>query len=576
MRRKEIINKIGYDYHKENIENGEFSYQKVLGNSIKDSKHKFLDLRFEVPGYSLLVETKSGRKEFHEKDILQLQEYVSHEKKHKINNKIISILYDTDTKKIKVWKDGVELKKEITINPFAYYVDLYEKRINDRSTVLKTTNILNNLMHKFGIKEALRSQFMGCILVAINNGLIYDVKLKTSEILNRIKEILEEKIDFDENKKIKTDILIKILKEQDIKSLKINEIIELLSIVEKDLKPFINGKTDKGEDLLNLFFNTFNKYVGKKDKNQAFTPPHITEFMCSIVKLNKNSKVLDPTCGSGSFLVQSMTQMLLKAGKDSKKREEIKTKQLFGIENEKQAFGLATTNMLIHEDGKSNVVFDSLFNKENWLKEKKIDVVLMNPPFNGKKMPQGCPITKNGSDATKGLYFVERTAEAVSRGMLATILPLQCAIGSDSKVLEYKRKMLSKHTLKAVFTLPDDVFHPGANVNSCIMLFELGIPHDSSKNTYFGYYKNDGFQKKKNLGRTEKLSWQVTKKKWIETFDNLDEIPNFSVKKNIDYDDEWLAEAYMETDYSKLNLNSFKKTCREWLAYEIKTGGYDD
>lgn len=576
MKRKAIINKIGYDFHTENIENGEFSYSKALGKLHKNSKHKFLDLRFEESGYSILIETKSDKKSFSWNDINQLMKYVSHEKQYKPKNKIIAILYDTNTEIIKVWKDEEELKNEITINSFSYYIDLYQKRINDRSAVLKATNTLSTLMNKFNINERLRSQFMGSILVAVNNGLEYDIKLKPSELLDRIKIILESKIEFDENKKKKTEILIKILQKQDIKTLTSNEIMQLLEIVDKELKPFINSKTDKGEDLLNLFFNTFNKYVGKKDKNQAFTPPHITEFMCSIVKLNKNSRVLDPTCGSGSFLVQAMTKMLFKAGKDSEKRNNIKVNQLFGIENEPQAFGLATTNMLIHEDGKSNVVFDSLFNREIWIKDNKIDVVLMNPPFNGKKMPNDCPVTKSGVDATKGLYFVERTANFVKKGMLATILPLQCAIGSDSKVELYKKKMLEKHTLKAVFTLPDDIFYPGANVNSCIMLFELGIPHDSSKNTFFGYYKNDGFKKKKNLGRVEKFSWEITKNKWIKTYDNRDEKPNFSVKKKIDYKDEWLAEAYMETDYSKLNKDSFRKSYRDFITYSINTRGYDD
>ena len=53
---------------------------------------------------------------------------------------------------------------------------------------------------------------------------------------------------------------------------------------------------------VNLFFVTFNKYVGKSDKNQAFTPDHITDFMSKITGVNKHSVVLDPCCGSGSTL----------------------------------------------------------------------------------------------------------------------------------------------------------------------------------------------------------------------------------------------------------------------------------
>lgn len=45
--------------------------------------------------------------------------------------------------------------------------------------------------------------------------------------------------------------------------------------------------------MLNLFFIAFNKYTGKADKNQAFTPDHITEFMCRLTDVNRSKRVLD-------------------------------------------------------------------------------------------------------------------------------------------------------------------------------------------------------------------------------------------------------------------------------------------
>ena len=343
------------------------------------------------------------------------------------------------------------------------------------------------------------------------------------------------------------------------------------------LIPFIDSKTPQGEDLLNLFFTTFNKYVGKKDKNQAFTPTHITEFMCEISNINQNSRVLDPTCGSGSFLVQAMSKMLMKAGNDEELRKNIKQHQLFGIEREEKAFGLATTNMLIHEDGKTNVICDDCFANKEWIQSKNINAILMNPPFNGQRMPKDCPINKKKDmDATKGFYFVKWVADVVNKGTLATILPLSCAIGSDASIETFKTNMLKKHTLKAVFSLPNDVFHPGAAVNVCVMLFELGIPHNPERPTFFGYYKDDGFVKKKNKGRVEKIDWELTKKKWLDAFNNLKSIPGLSVVKNVEAIDEWLAEAYMETDYSKLTDKDFIQTIRDYIAFKVKNGEIDE
>ena len=233
--------------------------------------------------------------------------------------------------------------------------------------------------------------------------------------------------------------------------------------------------------------------------------------------------------------------------------------------------------MLIHEDGKTNVICDSCFTKKEWIQSKDINAILMNPPFNGQRMPKDCPIIeKKDMDATKGFYFVKWVADVVNKGTLATILPLSCAIGSDDNVKSFKTNMLKNHTLKAVFSMPNDVFHPGAAVNVCVMLFKLGVPHNSERPTFFGYYKDDGFIKKKNKGRIEKIDWELTKKKWLDAFINLKSIPGLSVVKNVKDTDEWLAEAYMETDYSKLTENDFIQTIRDFIAFKVKNGDVNE
>ena len=576
MKRNEIISTIGQQYLTSNIENDEFSYKQALKRPFRDDeKHFRLDLRFESiqDNLSIIIETKNNDKiEFTESEKNQLVAYARLEREYKARNKIISILYNTKNKNIMVWKDEELLNDQVKINSIQYYIDLYSKKINDKEAVLETTNKLNELLHSFHVLADQRSQFIGCLLVALNNDLQYSSKISTKEILSRIKAILEEKIDNDENKKLKTELLIKTLDKQNIKELNRTDLVKLLDILKEKLIPFINNRTPQGEDLLNLFFTTFNKYVGKKDKNQAFTPTHITDFMCEIVELNKKSRVLDPTCGSGSFLVQAMAKMLFKANGDEEAMKNIKKNQLFGIEREDKAFGLATTNMLIHEDGKTNVIHASCFEKRSWIKEKNINVVLMNPPFNGQKMPEDCPVNKKQMDLTKGFYFVKYVADVVNQGVLATILPLQCAIGTEAKITNYKRMMLENHTLEAVFSLPNDVFHPGTSTNVCVMLFKLGVPHDRDKNTFFGYYKEDGFVKKKNKGRIEKINWEKTKKRWLDAFWNKNEIPGFTVVKKISFKDEWLAEAYMETDYSVLTEDDFVQTIRNFVAFKIKNG----
>ena len=99
------------------------------------------------------------------------------------------------------------------------------------------------------------------------------------------------------------------------------------------------------------------------------------------------------------------------------------------------------------------------------------------------------------------------------------------------------------------------------------------MPHPDNFETFFGYYKEDGFVKKKNLGRVDiKNKWLNIEKEWLSLYENRLEKPGLSAKKRVSYNDEWLCEAYMETDYSKLTEIDFEKSIKCFLAYKVKAG----
>ena len=527
---------------------------------------------------SVLIETKQS---FTEKDEKQLFEYIKLEKELTQNN-IIGILANTKNDKIKVWKNAEHVSQETKLSTFDEYVEFFnEERINDKEKVMLSTYKLNELLHRNDIDEGLRSQFVGTCLLALKNDCSYN-GLSTKQIITGIEDTLSELLKSDSSlaRKEKLEILSKnVLNNQKVKSLGAENFSEILNFIKNNIIPFINDKTNAGQDLLNLFFTTFNKYVGKKDKNQAYTPDHIVHFMCKVAKIDRNSVVLDPTCGSGAFLVQAMAAAI-KNCRTKEEEDNVKASQIFGIESEEKAFGLATTNMLIHGDGNSNIVKDSCFDKPDWIKKAKINTILMNPPYNAKPVNISKEITKNWKkdmkeDPTKGFCFVNYVADTVKNGKLLCLLPLACAIGNSSEIEEQKRKILENNTLEAVFTLPPEMFHPGASANACCMVFNLNKPHPDNYETFFGYYKEDGFIKKKNLGRVDvKNKWTDIEKEWLHLYENRIGKAGLSAKRIIKHTDEWLCEAYMETDYSTLLQKDFENTVRSYLAYLITTG-YD-
>ncbi len=600
MIRADMISVVGREYLKTNIENDEFSYPKAFKEKHLDfepisnsqgRKFEKLDLRFVKDNVSVLIETKTN---FTKSDEEQLSAYVEYEKSLN-NNKVIAILANTTDDKVKVWRgvvsDSDYLSEEIALRSMDEYIDFYTSKVNNKEKVMQNTYKLNELLHKHGISEKLRSQFVGTCLLALKNNVDYKTNtLSAAQIRTRIKEVLETLLTDSMEKAEKLALLNKnVLESQDIRTLKISDFREILKSIEETILPFINDKSTSGQDLLNLFFVTFNKYVGKSDKNQAFTPDHITDFMAKILGVNKRSVILDPCCGSGSFLVKAMTQALDDCSTASE-QEKIKKEQIYGIEFDENIYGLATTNMLIHSDGNSNIRQGSCFDFKEFIQEKRPNVILMNPPYNAQRKHMPETYTKKWAkdkkeDPSKGLYFVKYIMDTLNEvnvsATLAVLLPVACAIGTSGEIAKLKKEILEENTLDAVFTLPNEVFYPGASASVCCMVFKVGKKHSdvSNPSTYFGYYKDDGFRKKKNLGRIEQLDtntgkskWILIEEEWIENYRNRQSIVGKSAIKNITWKDEWICEAHMETDYSSLTMDDFERTIRDYYSYLIKKG----
>lgn len=601
MQREKITQIIGEKYKTHNTEEGEFNYSEAFKGTricFRDIKIKTFtkaDMRYvdDNRKVAIIVETKNNFDKKYAVAKEQLDAYMMYE--YLLTGyHIIGILANINDDRIRVWKYRVneenQLSDHLCLKSFEEYSNILNPiRINDKEKVIKSTYELNNLLHTYGISEDIRSQYVGTCLLSLQHNLAYSEDMTTNQIIEGIRNILKDKLVKNINKAQKIVILDQnVLNSQCVQALSSAYFVKILDDIKKNILPYINSETSKGQDILNLFFTTFNKYVGKKDKNQAFTPDHIVHFMCKIIGINRNSKVLDPCCGSGAFLVRAMTEALNDCQTDEE-RKNVTDNNINGIEYEEKAFGLATTNMLIHSDGNTNILQGSCFEKDDWIKERKIDCVLMNPPYNAQ--PPYCKEEyvkkwkkdKDGKipkqDPSKGFHYVKHIANLVGKGKLAVLLPMQCAIGNSGDIKTFKEEMLAKHHLEAVFSLPPDIFHPGANVNVCCMVFNLGIRHSSVEGgTFFGYYKDDGFRKKKYLGRIERINpitgegmWNEIEKKWIETYRQRKVVSGLSAIKKVSYNDEWLCEAYMKTDYNSLSENEFEQVVRDYVAYTISS-----
>ena len=272
-----------------------------------------------------------------------------------------------------------------------------------------------------------------------------------------------------------------------------------------DISECINSNEWRGEDVMGIFFNEFNRYRKKKEMGQILTPDHVTSFMYRLVDVNQDDRVLDAACGTGAFIVKAMCNMMRAAGGySSAKSKDIRMGQLFGIEVDRRVFALACANMLIHKDGKTNLEqLDSRYDAASkWIKSKAITKVLMNPPYERK---YGC------------IKIVENVLDSVPSGTL-------CAFILPDKKLEKDNgwKLLKHHYLKTIVKMPEDLFF-GVGVTTSIFVFETGIPQGDKD--IIGYYiEDDGLETVKNKGRQDvKNRWSENEDYWIKAIQNHDD-----------------------------------------------------
>lgn len=334
-----------------------------------------------------------------------------------------------------------------------------------------------------------------------------------------------------------------------------------IDYLERNVYPLVEH-SNIGYDVLGRFYVEFIRYAASEQKSGlVLTPAHITELFCDLAELRIKDVVYDPCCGTGGFLVAAMQRMFKMAGGDKKMREKIRKHQLCGCELRPDMFTYACSSMRFRGDGKSNLYNGSCFNNAQIIANNhKPTVAFLNPPYDVGNSRQ--------------MEFVEHALNVLdekAEGRVVAIVQFSCAIKDEKDLKVVKQRILAKHHLKAVLSMPDDLFYP-VGVVTCIMVFEANKPN-AGKKTWFGYFKDDGFEKRKHLGRIDvRNRYASIKEKLLKAYKNGDEIPGFSVRKEVSINDEWCAEAYMETDYATLSATDFERKIKEFVAFNVLNG----
>lgn len=315
-------------------------------------------------------------------------------------------------------------------------------------------------------------------------------------------------------------------------------------------------------DILGNFYGEFVKYGGSDGNSLGIvlTPRHITNLMCDLIDINEDDYVLDPCCGSGGFLIAAMNKMLHKSV-DEDKSSHIKQEQLHGIELQQKLFTIATTNMILRGDGKSNLKRDDIFHVKKDLYADRITKALINPPYSQAK-------TKNLSHLSE-ISFVNETLTLMKTGAkLAAIVPQSTMIGKTKNDKNYKREILENHSLETVITLNKDTFY-GVGVNPCIAIFTAGIPQDDKKRVNFVNFSNDGYMVRKHVGLVGDGTEKSKKEYLLNVLNDYEDADTkFLVKSPITWEDEWLHSFFYYNEEIPTD-EDFENTIADYLSFEF-------
>lgn len=311
------------------------------------------------------------------------------------------------------------------------------------------------------------------------------------------------------------------------------------------------------EDVLGRFYSEFISYSGEGQKlGVVLTPKHITELFCDLAKVSLNDKIFDPCCGTGGFLIAAMSRMLNLA-KTDKEKNFIKENNFHGIELRDNMFSIATTNMILRGDGKSNLNCGDFFQTDlQELQEQNFSVGFMNPPYSQSNYTE--------------IEFISRLLDSLGENARAVVIvPQSVMVGKTSADKTEKRYILENHTLEGVITLNPQTFSTKVGTNPVIAVFTAHQPHDAKKLVKFVDFKNDGYKIFPHIGLLPTPDAPQRKKFLLQCWhEGMTAPTSFIIRTEIKPDDEWLHSFYYFNEEIPTEKD-FEKTMANYLTFEF-------
>lgn len=263
-------------------------------------------------------------------------------------------------------------------------------------------------------------------------------------------------------------------------------------------------------DVIADAFETFISPSLRGGQGQFFTPRNVVKLLVSLTNPTRNDQLIDPACGSGGFLIESLRYVWAQVQNEGQElgwpqreifadQQEVAIKNFRGIDKESFLSKTTKAYMAILGDGRGGIFCEnSLDSMDKWSTKAQtmiapgsFNVVLTNPPYGSKlkiddpsilsqydlghqwKIPKGQSIasitSKNLSDQTPQVLFIERCLELLAPGgRLGIVAPESMFCNPSHK---YIMNYVEQHArIDAIISMPENLFQPHTHAKTCVVL----------------------------------------------------------------------------------------------------------
>ena len=254
----------------------------------------------------------------------------------------------------------------------------------------------------------------------------------------------------------------------------LRHILEDFAKPELNLRPSRVGQLDIIGNAYEFLIKNFASTSGKK-AGEFYTPPEVSELIAELVAPQEGDEICDPTCGSGS--------LLLNCGQQIRKHFGSKKYALFGQEAIGSTWALAKMNMFLHAEDNHRIEWGDTIRNPKLLEAegrlKHYDVVVANPPFSLEKWGHDnasgdkfSRFRRGIPPKTKGDYaFILHMIETLKpgTGRMGVVVPHGVLFrGSSERVI--RQKLIEENLLDAVIGLPEKLFY-GTGIPAAVLVF---------------------------------------------------------------------------------------------------------